>query len=83
MFEITTFFIYLRVDPTQMLITLGASLSLTDRNRNTALHCAVLSKNATAVSLLMKHGANPNFKNISGDTPADMAAKFNLKVGYF
>lgn len=62
-----------------MLITLGASLSLTDRNRNTALHCAVLSKNATAVSLLMKHGANANFKNISGDTPADMAAKFNLK----
>lgn len=67
------------VDPTQMLITLGASLSLTDRNRNTALHCAVLSKNATAVSLLMKHGANPQFKNIAGDTPADMAAKFNLK----
>lgn len=62
-----------------MLITLGASLSLTDRNRNTALHCAVLSKNATAVSLLMKHGANPQFKNIAGDTPADMAAKFNLK----
>lgn len=62
-----------------MLITLGASLSHTDRNRNTALHCAVLSKNATAVSILLKHGANPNFKNISGDTPADMAIKFSTR----
>jgi len=64
------------MDPTQLLITLGASLSLTDRNRNTALHCAVLAKNSTAVSLLLKHGANANFQNIAGDTPSDMALKF-------
>lgn len=70
---------FLRIDPIQLLITLGASLSLTDRNRNTALHCAVLSRNATAVSLLLKAGANANLKNISGETPAELAANFNAK----
>lgn len=61
------------------MITLGASLSLTDRNRNTALHRAVLARNPIAVSLLLKNGANPNLKNIAGDTPMDMATQFHVK----
>ncbi|KAH9527412.1 Palmitoyltransferase zdhhc13 [Dermatophagoides farinae] len=67
------------IDPTQLLITLGANLSLTDRNRNTALHRAVLARNPIAVSLLLKHGANPNLKNIAGDTPIEMSVKFHAK----
>lgn len=61
------------------MITLGANLSLTDRNRNTALHRAVLARNPIAVSLLLKHGANPNLKNIAGDTPIEMSVKFHAK----
>ena len=72
-------FPYNRIDPTQLLITLGANLSLTDRNRNTALHRAVLARNPIAVSLLLKHGANPNLKNIAGDTPIEMSVKFHAK----
>ncbi|KAI2800575.1 Palmitoyltransferase zdhhc13 [Blomia tropicalis] len=67
------------MDPTQTLITLGANLSISDRNRNTALHCAVLGKNSIAVTLLLRNGANANFKNIAGDTPIDMALKFNIQ----
>lgn len=67
-------------DPTRLLITLGSSLSLCDnRHRNTALHWAVYSRNSTAVSLLLKSGANVYAKNIQGDTPLDMANKFEAK----
>ncbi len=70
----------LRNDPTRLLITLGSSLSLCDyRHRNTALHWAVYSRNNTAVSLLLKAGANVNAKNSQGDTPLDMANKFEAK----
>lgn len=68
-----------RIDPTQLLIILGANLSLTDRNRNTALHRAVLARNPIAVSLLLKHGSNCNLKNIAGDTPIEMSVKFHAK----
>lgn len=71
-----------RLDPTQLLISLGASLSITDRNRNTALHRAVMAKNVTAVTLLLKNGANSNLKNIAGDTPVELSLKFNAKFIY-
>ncbi|XP_054164715.1 palmitoyltransferase ZDHHC17-like [Oppia nitens] len=68
-------------DPTRMFITLGASLSLCDkRNRNTALHWAVFSRNSTTVSLLLKAGANVYAKNGAGDTPLDMAKTLNAPV---
>lgn len=41
-----------------------------------------MAKNATAVSLLLKHGANCNLKNIAGDTPKELALKFNAKFIY-
>lgn len=68
------------MDPTQLLLTLGASVSLTDRNRNTALHRAVLGKNQTAMCLLLKNGANPHLKNIHGDSAIELAEKFQLKL---
>ncbi|KPM04379.1 palmitoyltransferase ZDHHC17-like protein [Sarcoptes scabiei] len=72
----------LSVDPTRLLITLGSNLSLTDKNRNTALHRAVLARNATVVSILLKFGANTNIQNMAGDTPLDMSIKFQAKFIY-
>lgn len=70
-------------DPTRLFITLGASLSLCDnRHRNTALHWAVFSRNGTAVSLLLKSGANVYAKNGAGDTPLDMANRLNITNGW-
>jgi len=65
-------------DPTRLLITLGASLNLTDRNRNTALHWAVYYRNRTAFQLLLKAGANVFIQNSSGDTPLDIAKKLRI-----
>lgn len=66
-------------DPTRLLITLGASLNLTDsKHKNTALHWAVYSRNSNAVSLLLKAGADINITNGVGDTPMDMAKKLQI-----
>lgn len=65
-------------DPTRLLITLGASLNLTDHNRNTALHLAVYYHNRTAFQLLIRAGANVFIQNSSGDTPLDIAKKCRI-----
>ncbi|XP_064480715.1 palmitoyltransferase ZDHHC17-like [Ornithodoros turicata] len=63
-------------DPTRLLITLGASLTMTDTfHRNTPLHWAVYVRNNNAVSLLVKAGSNLFAKNAQGDTPKMMAQK--------
>lgn len=42
------------LDPTRLLLTLGASTNLTDYNKgNTALHWAILARNTTAISTLV------------------------------
>ncbi|XP_023244281.1 palmitoyltransferase ZDHHC17-like [Centruroides sculpturatus] len=65
-------------DPTRLLLTLGASLSMSDRyHRNTSLHWAVYARNGVAVSLLLKQGANVFIKNGQGDTPRAMAEKLS------
>lgn len=66
-------------DPTRLLITLGASLNLTDsKHKNSALHWAVYSRNSNAVSLLLKAGADTNIRNGAGDTPYEMAQKLQI-----
>lgn len=65
-------------DPTRLLITFGASLNLTDRNRNTALHWAVYYRNRTAFQLLLAAGANVFIENSSGETPLDIAKKLRI-----
>jgi palmitoyltransferase len=66
-------------DPTRLLITLGASLNLSDhKHKNTALHWAVYSRNSNAVSLLLKAGADTTITNGVGDTPLDMAKKLQI-----
>ncbi|KAJ0179628.1 hypothetical protein K1T71_005340 [Dendrolimus kikuchii] len=48
------------VDPLRLLLTLGASTRLADRaHGNTALHWAILARNATAISTLVLYGVTP------------------------
>ncbi|XP_022902031.1 palmitoyltransferase Hip14 [Onthophagus taurus] len=62
------------LDPTRLLLTLGANPSLTDANQgNTALHWAILTRNTTAISALVLQGhANLNIPNHRGDTPLSL-----------
>ncbi|KAF4521454.1 hypothetical protein B566_EDAN001751 [Ephemera danica] len=58
------------LDPTRLLLTFGASSSVQDRvHENTALHCAILAKNHTAVTTLIEHGASLEIPNAQGMTP--------------
>lgn len=41
------------LDPTRLLLTLGASVNVTDQQGNTALHWAILARNTTAISTLI------------------------------
>ncbi|XP_052737938.1 palmitoyltransferase Hip14 [Bicyclus anynana] len=62
------------VDPARLLLTLGASPQPADRaHGNTALHWAVLARNATAVSTLVLYGnASLDVPNLRGVTPLAM-----------
>ncbi|XP_011694791.1 PREDICTED: palmitoyltransferase ZDHHC17 isoform X1 [Wasmannia auropunctata] len=58
------------LDPTRLLLTLGASHSLTDNlHGNTALHWAIIAKNNTAISTLVQHGASLDLPNFQNETP--------------
>uniref|UniRef100_A0A1Y1KH18 Palmitoyltransferase n=3 Tax=Photinus pyralis TaxID=7054 RepID=A0A1Y1KH18_PHOPY len=59
------------LDPTRLLLTLGASTKLTDSTQgNTALHWAILSRNTTAIStLIIQSNASLDIPNHRGDTP--------------
>lgn len=57
------FFIF-SLDPTRLLLTFGASTTVQDKyQQNTALHWAILSKNHTAVTTLVMHGASLDISN--------------------
>uniref|UniRef100_A0A182TRT0 Palmitoyltransferase n=1 Tax=Anopheles melas TaxID=34690 RepID=A0A182TRT0_9DIPT len=62
------------LDPVRLLLTLGANPSLADHTHgNTALHWAILARNATAIStLVLKGKANMEVPNLRGDTPLTM-----------
>lgn len=65
-----------QVDPTRLLLTLGASHKQTDyREKNTALHWAVFAKNLTATTLLLEAGADVDTINSRGDSPLTIARK--------
>lgn len=52
------------LDPTRLLLTFGASTTVQDKyQQNTALHWAILSKNHTAVTTLVMHGASLDISN--------------------
>ncbi|KAL7294773.1 hypothetical protein TKK_0011708 [Trichogramma kaykai] len=58
------------LDPTRLLLTLGASHSLTDNmHGNTALHWAIIAKNASAIRTLVQFGASLDVPNLKNETP--------------
>ncbi|KAH1026999.1 palmitoyltransferase Hip14 [Dendroctonus ponderosae] len=62
------------LDPTRLLLTLGANPNLTDSTHgNTALHWAIMARNATAITTLILQGhANLNVANRRGESPLQM-----------
>lgn len=63
-----------KVDPTRLLITLGSSMKVADtKNKNTALHWAVMAKNLTAITLLLQSKACVDIPNAEAKTPIDIA----------
>lgn len=62
------------LDPTRLLLTLGASTGLTDNTQgNTALHWAILARNSTAITtLILQAQASLDIPNHRGDTPLVM-----------
>lgn len=61
------------LDPTRMLISLGASTAVQDNfHGNTALHWAIIARNSTAVSTLTTTGSNLGIRNNAGQTPYEL-----------
>lgn len=47
-----------------------------NKDDETALHCAAQYGHTGVVSLLLKHGANPSFRNVRDETALDLAAQY-------
>lgn len=62
------------LDPVRLLLTLGANTSIVDYTHgNTALHWAILARNATAINtLIIKGKCSLDIPNLRGDTPLTM-----------
>ncbi|XP_037933783.1 palmitoyltransferase Hip14 [Teleopsis dalmanni] len=62
------------LDPVRLLLTLGANPAMVDYTHgNTALHWAILARNATAIStLVLKSKASLEVPNLRGETPSSM-----------
>jgi len=69
------------MDPTRLLLTLGASVSVTDNNHaNTALHWALIGKNTYAVQLLIdRPGVDLQAVNQNGETPLSLFQNLTRK----
>jgi ankyrin repeat protein len=59
----------------ELLLAYGLDLNA-GQNVYTALHGAVMSNNSAMASWLLAHGARPDTKNFSGQTPMEMAVQF-------
>ena len=62
---------------TELLLSEGASPTIRDIDRNTALHIASSRNNAFAVQQLIKYGAKIDAQNNNGDTPLLLATNRN------
>jgi ankyrin repeat protein len=63
------------------LISQKFDVNILDKNFNTPLHFAAQYKVAAVTQLLLEAGANPNLKNIDGDTPLSIICG-NSKKSY-
>ena len=57
------------------LLQLGCSVGDTNEAGHSALHIASHQGNTAMVDLLLRHGANPNAKTLTGATPLMIATK--------
>jgi ankyrin repeat protein len=57
----------------------GRAISAKDASGNTILHYAARMGKPEAISTLLELGANKNTKNISAESPADVATRWNNK----
>ncbi|SEP23172.1 Ankyrin repeat-containing protein [Flavobacterium sp. CF108] len=62
------------------LLEQGADINLQDKNGYTALHFSAQEGNIDSTMLLLENKANPNIKDIHGNTPAWVAI-MNWKAG--
>lgn len=71
----------LGLDPTKLLISLGASMSVQDDvHRNTPLHWALISCNSTSISLLVNRGSPLTIKNSLGSTALNIINESRSEV---
>lgn len=71
----------LGLDPTKLLITLGASMSIQDDvHRNTPLHWALISRNPTAISILVMRGSPLTIRNSIGCTALNLIHESRSEV---
>lgn len=65
--------IFNRITLVRRMLELGADVSMTDRTRKSALHCAVIVGNTEIITLLLNHQANVNTQDERGFTALDFA----------
>eukprot|EP01135_Chromosphaera_perkinsii_P007832 Nk52_evm24s1020 gene=Nk52_evmTU24s1020 len=66
------------LDVIKHLLELGASVDLCDDQMYTPLHCAALEDRIEPMKLLIKFGADPNAKNIDGESALDLISEEHL-----
>lgn len=72
------------LDPTRLLLTFGASTTVQDKyQQNTALHWAILSKNHTAVTTLVMHGASLDISNSQVKKASAFELSYFMQFLYF
>lgn len=52
------------------------AICLQNKDNETALHCAAQYGHTAVVSLLLKYGADPNYRSVRDETPLDLAAQY-------
>ncbi|MFZ2899303.1 MAG: ankyrin repeat domain-containing protein [Saprospiraceae bacterium] len=71
---------YGKIGLMRWLIEKGADVDAQDKNGYTALHFAAQEVKPDCIQILLDHNANPNIKDVHGNTPAWVAV-MNWKAG--